>query len=335
MTKPSKKSSKITWPLLTILGLCALWIAWQYRLPPVPPTVPIDYQAERAIWMDITWAMDAHTDEEIMALSESLKSNHIDYIFPYVSYLKSGDFFNTTYDHAQNFVAKIHEFAPSVQVLAWIGVPIIRTSPDENGGFNRLKSKTIRDMIATFSAHMVNDYGFDGIHLNAEPVFDGDNSFIETLQAIRAALPPSAILSTTAHALQMTKRVTIFPYPIVPEHQSTDYLRQIAENSDQVVLMAYDSGLFFPSDYRVWIIYQGQTSAAALEGLDVNFLIGVPASEEMTPSHNTTTEYLANALYGVQAVLADSNYRDNIDGISIYPDWELSDKEWELINTFP
>ena len=182
---------------------------------------------------------------------------------------------------------------------------------------------------------MVNADGFDGIHLNAEPIADGDDAFIQTLQAIRTALPENAMLSTTARALQMTERVTFFPYPVVPDNRSTDFLREIAHNSDQIAMMAYDLGLFFPSDYRAWMQYEVETSAAALAGLNVDFLVGVPASEEWTLSHNITTEYLANALYGVQVAVAESENSHTIDGIAVYPHWEIDDSEWALLDQMP
>ncbi len=99
--------------------------------------------------------------------------------------------------------------------------------------------------------------------------------------------------------------------------------------------MAYDSGLFFPSDYRNWMAYQVRTAAQALEGLRVHFLIGLPTSEENTPSHNITTEYLANALYGFYEGLRQSANPNTIDGIAIYPHWETDEAEWALLATLP
>jgi len=81
--------------------------------------------------------------------------------------------------------------------------------------------------------------------------------------------------------------------------------------------------------------HEVQTSTTALEGINVDFLVDVPASEEWTLSHNITTEYLANGLYGVQAALAASNSSHNVDGIAVYPHWEIDDKEWALLDQFP
>jgi spore germination protein YaaH len=330
-----RKSGKRSYVLLLIVVIPLLLIAWQFRLPPAPPDLPANYHAEKAVWLEISWAMDSHDDSEIAELAQNLQNHHITTVFAYVSYLKPGDLFNPTYDHAAEFVRRFHAASPNLRLLAWVGVPIAITSPAGEIISNRLENASTRSVIAAFARQMVIDNGFDGIHLNAEAIPNGDSAFIQTLQTIRNALPDKAILSTTAHALRLTKSVTIMPYPVLAHSWSTDYLRLVAENSDQIAIMAYDSGLFFPSDYREWVKYQVETSATALKGLNIDFLVGVPASEEWTLSHNTTSEYLANALYGVQAGLAESDTPGNIDGIAVYPHWEIDASEWALLDKFP
>jgi hypothetical protein len=92
--------------------------------------------------------------------------------------------------------------------------------------------------------------------------------------------------------------------------------------------MAYDSGLTFPRDYRAWMQYQTETSAAALANRDVELLIGLPVSEEWTASHQTQAETLNSALYGFR-----TGYQDKIAGIALYPYWELSQDEWQQIHS--
>ena len=90
--------------------------------------------------------------------------------------------------------------------------------------------------------------------------------------------------------------------------------------------MAYDSGLPFPRDYVNWLTYQAEKSAAALEDTPGELIIGLPTSEEWTPSHQTQAESLRVALAGLHAGISD-----RIDGIAIYPYWETDDQEWRLI----
>ena len=42
------------------------------------------------------------------------------------------------------------------------------------------------------------DEGFDGVHLNVEPVDDGNDEFLALLRALRTAVGPSRLLSVSA-----------------------------------------------------------------------------------------------------------------------------------------
>ncbi|MCB9451924.1 MAG: hypothetical protein H6672_10825 [Anaerolineaceae bacterium] len=313
-----------------------LWLFQQFSPPPTPPNLPADYHALRAVWLGVTWVMDAHTESEIQALATDLQAHRIQYGFVYMSYLKPDDTFNPTFEHAATFVRHFHAAAPEITLLGWIGIPTQITTPNGHYMENRLESKETQVAIAVFSERIVEEWGFDGIHLDAEPVRTDDPAFINTLQAIREAIPAESILSIAVPALQVTQAITSIPYPRSPYHWTPDYLNLVADYSDQIVVMAYDSGLFLPADYRAWMAYQVEAAASALDDNPAELLIGVPVSEEWTPSHQTHTEYLANALYGVQAALAENaTVRRNVAGIAIYPYWETDEQEWDLLDQFP
>jgi hypothetical protein len=174
----------------------------------------------------------------------------------------------------------------------------------------------------------VTNLGFDGFHLNAELIPDGDAGFLQTLAAVRQALPAGAPFSSTAHVLRLTETVTLVPYPDVAHHWSADYLGQVAASTDQIVLMAYDSGLPFPRDYRAWVEVQTRSAAEALANEDVELLIGLPVSEEWTPSHQTQAETLSHALSGFS-----SGFNGGVDGLALYAHWEISDDEWSAVRT--
>jgi spore germination protein YaaH len=322
--------------LIALSFIALLWVSQQFSPPPAPPDLPVDYHALRAAWLGVTWAMDAHTEDEIQALAAELQAHHIRYVFAYVSYLKPDGTFNPTFEHAATFARHFHAIAPGVMLLGWLGIPTQATTPAGHYLENRLESEETRAVIAVFSAQMVREWGFDGIHLDAEPIRTGDPAFINTLQAIRAAIPAESRLSVAVPALQVTQAVTAIPYPRSPYHWTPKYMRLVSDYSDQIAVMAYDSGLFLPADYRAWMAYQVKTAAAGLDGSQTELLIGVPVSEEWTPTHQTHTEYLANALYGVQVALAESmTTRRNVAGIAIYPYWETDVHEWNLLDQFP
>jgi hypothetical protein len=320
--------------IMTLIGLALLWGIWQFRPPPPPLELPTGIVLDKAVWLGIEWGMTPHSNTEVVELAQNLQKHNITYVFAYVSYLKPGDIFNPTFDHAAEFVQQFRAVAPQIRLLAWVGVPIQIITPDGEYLDNRLVDAATHQTIAGFSQKMVTEFGFDGVHLNAEAITSGDEAILATLDAIRKKLTSDALLSLAVHALRLTESVTTIPYPAIRHHWSPDYLRRVAEHTDQLVLMAYDSGLFFPSDYREWLAYQVRQSAEALAGIDTHFLIGLPASEEWTPSHQVPAEYLANALYGLSVGLNQTDYPHIIDGIAIYPHWEISDDEWALLDEF-
>ena len=267
--------------------------------------------------------MEAHDPVQVERLAEKLTALEMDDVYVFVSYLKLDDSFNATFDYAPEFVGALKQSAPGLRVLAWVGVPV---SFDSAELANRLESAVIRRTIADFSRFVVVDLGFDGVHLNAELIADGDAGFLETLAAIREALPAGALFSATAHPLRLDEAVTLMPYPTIQHHWSAPYFRRVAQNVDQLVFMAYDSGLVFPRDYVSWIRYQVARSQDALRDVSTELIIGASVSEEWTVSHQTQAESLTFALAGIKTGLTD-----RLDGIAIYPFWETDESDFRLI----
>jgi hypothetical protein len=316
------------WRAILLLLITALGSFLIYEFWAAPPIQPLPQNIKIAAWMSIEWSMESRTDAEIQALADELQANGVDYALVYVSYLKAGDIFNPTYDYAAEFTRRMKSIVPDITLLAWVGIPIRITQPDGTFEANRLQHESIRQQIAEFALFTVNELGFDGFHLNAEPLPDSDTAFLQTLELIRETLPDGVMLSTTSHALRIPQFVTVVPYPTLPQHASSEFLQQMTLYVDQITLMAYDSGLTFPRDYRSWMQYQTENSAAALANSAVELLIGLPVSEEWTVTHQLQAETLASALYGFRM-----GYSDSIAGIAIYPHWELSADEWQQIQT--
>ena len=323
--------------LIFVLVVAAVVIAWTAAqfVPPAPaPPFHSTLQLRRAAWVEIDWAMEPHTDAEIEALAADFQRYGITDGYFYVSYLNAGGEFNPTFDHAADFTRRFRAAAPDIRLLAWIGVPISITTENGRELSNRLSDSVVRTQIVAFSNQMI-ELGFDGIHLNAEPISDGDTAYLATLSELRSGLPEGAFLSVAPHALRLTEPVLAIPYPTIAHHWSADYLRQVASQVDQVAVMAYDSGLFFPTDYRAWMAYQVRSVTAALAETDVEVFIGLPTSEEDTPSHRVGIESLDNALYGLRLGLAHGVSANGVDGIAIYPYWETSADEWERLAHVP
>jgi len=318
---------------LIIVVALAIVVVWQFS-PPPQATAPENFQPRIAVWMGVTWSMDAYSDEELQSLAGDLQAQGVDDAFVYVSYLTADDTFNATYEYAADFTRRMKHYAPEIRFFAWVGVPISITTPDRTVIENRLTDPVILQNIANFAGRTITEMGFDGFHLNAELIPNEDDAFLQTLDEIRQALPEDVILTTTAHALRLEGFVTLTPYPTQAHHSTPAYLRKISQRVDQVALMAYDSGLFTPADYRAWMAYQVQESAAVFVDSDTELLIGVPTSEEWTRSHQLQAESLDNALSGFGAGLDAVDEIGSISGIAIYPYWETDEEEWDALGQF-
>lgn len=184
-----RRTSQLLYLTIVTCILLAVFALWQFRPPTHQPALPSGYVAQKAAWLSIEWGMGAQTAAEMETLVQSLRDHNITYIFPYVSYLKPDGIFNPTFDHAAAFTMYMKTAAPEIKVLGWVGVPLQITTPDGVLVENRLDDSAVRQQVAEFSHRVVTEFGFDGVHLNAEMSFNDDPYLIQTLQMIRTQIP--------------------------------------------------------------------------------------------------------------------------------------------------
>ena len=315
---------------LLIVAAAVVWLIVQWLPPGHVPDYPPQFQADLGVWVGIEWAMEPKSASDIEQLVSDLLSQGVTDAFFYVSYLKQDGTFNPTYDHAAEFVRQFSTAAPTIRAWGWVGVPI-QGEIDGEAVENRLENAEIRRVVADFGGTIVENLGFYGLHLDAEMAASDDPYYVDTLDLIRSALPADGKLSVATHALRVTEAVTSIPYPAQAHHWTPAYLSTVANATDQVVVMVYDSGLFTPADYRNWTAYQVRSTVDTLSAVDTHVLVGLPISEEWTPSHHPYAENLSNGLLGLRIGLSQVSLPARLDGIALYPHWELSEEEWALV----
>ena len=286
-------------------------------------------RGRNAAWLGVEWVMEPHTIEEIRALANDLRTRQITTIFVYVSYLKPNGIFNPTYDHAREFVSDLRQAAPELDVQAWLGVPV-KAPPGYplSSGYIDLADDQIQNTIVEFSRLVVNDLGFNGVHLDSEPILTGNVAMLALLDKVRAALGPQVRLSIA------TSEIT----PFFPEADlivnrwftwRADYYREIAKRVDQIAVMTYDSHAPFGFWYEMWMHHQVLNLTNSLSDTSAQIFMGVPTSEEHSTSHDPAAENMATGLRGLLAGLNDLDAKpDKVTGVAIYPYWETSDDEW-------
>jgi hypothetical protein len=219
-------------------------------------------------------------------------------------------------------VRALHGAIPSARVLAWIGGVVGPQGLD-------LSRRDVRERIGGAASQVLLD-GFDGVHYDLEPAVSGDPGLLALLEATRAKLAArGAALSVaaakvealpglaTAAALGSGRSGTLW---------SADYLGMIARRVDQVVLMAYDTGLPLQSLYGGYVARQTRLALRSVPQT-TELLVGVPAFHDENLGHHARAETIAAALRGVRLGLA-GDLATRRFGVALYVDFAATDADW-------
>jgi spore germination protein YaaH len=304
-------------PVLVIFGFGVVLLVSIVQSTAVVPATHFN-NGTNAVWLGVEWVYGSHSLEEINALANDLGRRQIRYVFVYTSYLKSDGQFNHTYSRAGEFVQTLKTMQPDTSIQAWIGLPLAHVD---------LADAMTRRRIVDFCSCLVYNEGFDGVHLDPEPVVDGNASVLVLLNELRREVGPDAAISMATRRIWPAQS---FKLPIIAKFAwQADYYRKIAERVDQVAVMTYDSGLPLPSLYRHWVSMQVVQLSQAIDDVPVELLIGLPTSEEWTLTHWPNAENITSGLQGVIDGLSDPNAQPSVvAGVAIYPYWEMDADEW-------
>jgi hypothetical protein len=285
-------------------------------------------QGKNAVWVGVEWVSEPHSREEIVALANYLDEHQIRYIFVFVSYPQADGNFASSFAHASRFTQTLKETQSELTVLAWIGLPL-QQPQGPIWGYVDLSSEVVRHKVVALSTYLVRLAGFDGVHLDPEPVPSGDANLLALLEEINPAIGPKATLSVAARRIWPV--FSDLPWPLVDRIAwRPSYYRKIAERVDQIAVMTYDSGLPTPWLYRQFVCFEVIELSRALDGTGVELLIGIPTSEERTRTHQPWSENIVSGLRGVLDGLNDAQTRPEvISGIALYPYWEMDEQEWK------
>jgi len=266
--------------------------------------------------------------ENIQWLAESAASRKLRYLFAYASYLKADDTFNPTYNHATDFVTEFRRFNHDTKLLAWIGLPLKNSNFGGIAGWVDLDNQHTRTQITEFVAELMEESKFDGVHLDAETVLNHNQSYLLLLEEVKAVIGPQRILSIAgSHWLPEVSN----SIPLINKTRWTDsYYQAIAERTDQIATMTYDSFNSVGAFYRLWMREQVQGIRHSLADSNVELLIGVSVAQENTTSHRTEVETLRNGLAGICAASGNKV----VDGVAIYADWDFSAEDQVIWNAW-
>ncbi len=278
-------------------------------------------KGKNALWLGHEWVGDYKSDAELKELAVSLKKNNIGTLFVHSGPLKEdGSIDPTTYKYSINFVDKMRKFAPEIQLQAWIGQ--LRGKID-------LKEELVRKNIAQQAKFLTQLVEFDGIHFDIEPVWDGDSAFIDTLEKTRNSIPQDKVISVAlAEFIPQSVVISTKPFHEFKNYNTEKNYKNVGAHADQIVAMVYDTGIKTPWIYR-WLVKEQTIWISNLYD-DKEVFVGIPAYDEETEAFDPKVENLENGLKGVISGLNNSRSNEDVfGGVAIYPEWEMSDEEWQ------
>ncbi|HEX9188251.1 MAG TPA: glycosyl hydrolase family 18 protein, partial [Vicinamibacteria bacterium] len=239
--------------VLAVAGAAGLaYFAWA----PLEDTAPHPFNHDRnAVWLEHRWLERRHPDAEMEALFARLRARGIGYAYPHaIPFDAAGRLPPHDREQMRAFLAAARRVAPELRLLPWVG-GLRKGYKRQRPGTVELADLTQRQRIVAEARGLV-DEGFDGVHLNVEPVDDGNDEFLALLRALRTAVGSDHVLSIAA----------IRPAPVglprAPNFAwSPDYYARVAATVDQIVIMAYDTALPTASLYRRYVRWAARSVA--------------------------------------------------------------------------
>ena len=303
------------------------WLAWS----PAGDAAPHPFNHDRnAVWLEHRWLERAHPEPEMAALFERLRARGIAYVYPHViPFDARGNLPPHDREQMRAFLAAARRVSPELRVLPWVGGLRV--------GYRRQRAGTLqladlnqRQRIVAEVRGLV-DEGFDGVHLNVEPVDDGNVELLALLRALRTAVGAGRLLSIAA------TRPAPLGLPRAPNFAwSPEYYARVAALADQVVIMSYDTALPTPALYRRYVQWAAASVAGALDqsGSKARVLMGVPTYEPYGFMHRAGVETPENALLGIVAGLRGLGAGGTFEGVALYAEWTTDEQEWAVYERY-
>jgi hypothetical protein len=311
---------------LLLLG-AALGAGYYAAQPPPADRQPHPFNQDRnAVWLEHRWLEKTQPAPAMDSLFTMLAMRGVRYVYPHITpFDREGRLPPHSRDQMRAFLAAARRGAPGMKVLPWIGGVRV--------GYKRMRPGTVdltnigqRQRIVAECRGLI-DEGFDGVHLNIEPLDDGNVEFLALLNAVRTAIGDTSVLSISA----------IRPGPIaVPMARNfiwtADYYRRLATAVDQIVIMVYDTGLPTSALYQRYVAYAARFMTSTLgTHRETTVLLGVPSYDETGIMHRAGVETLENALLGaVYGLRGGGAEGGTFEGIAIYAEWTTDDPEWAV-----
>ncbi|MEZ0072200.1 hypothetical protein ABH927_001537 [Planotetraspora sp. GP83] len=281
-----------------------------------------------ALWMGHAWVDGRRTAADVDALAVRLRDSGIRDVYVHSGPLGyDGTLRPDRYLNAGNFLKWWRERLPGVRVSAWLG-----QSVNDNGKKHLdLADPEARGRIVA-GAKALTELGFDGVHYDFEPVSDGDPAFLSVLRETRQAIGPR-LLTVATQQIEPFPGVR-YPFRLIGGHDkywTPGYFRQVADLTDQVAIMTYDSWTPLQTLYGGYVVRQAKL-AMEIVPEHKTVLIGAPAYHDHMLALSDYAESVAAAADGTRLALTEHGPRTNL-GLALYVDFAATEDDWAEYRT--
>jgi hypothetical protein len=290
-----------------------------------------------AIWIGTEWTYEEPDEAAVNQLVRRLRDNKIGTVYAWVTWLQEdGSWRGTTsFEAVKTFVQQFNQAYPEALLYGWVGFPV---NVGDDDGY-RLDEADLQQKVADFSQRVVTEFGFDGVFLNVEPVWNDDAAdFLELLRKVRLAVGDTRPISVAVPPdwSPSDAQIPVPPQIIPGTVWDKEFKQRVAFLADQIVLMAYNGGLSKSDDYAEWVAYQVKAYADALSDPETGteLVIGIPTYDAQLPAHDPQIENVTSAIKGIRDGLAQAGDAGVVvQGVAIYAEWETDDSEWAQFKT--
>ncbi|MFJ6913984.1 hypothetical protein ACIQUX_08490 [Streptomyces sp. NPDC101133] len=280
-----------------------------------------------AMWLGHAWVDGRKKDADLTALARSLKTTGIRDLYVHTGPMEhDGTLPESLYPRARWLIEGVHRELPGVRVQAFLGDVLATEGPD---GMRLDRAATRAAVVG--SARQVLDVGYDGVHLDLEPLHSGDRNYLSLLDDVRAVTRArDAQLSVAAHQIDPLPALhSVFGFFTEhPKWWSQEYFGQVARRVDQIAVMSYDTAQPLEGTYGGYV---AQQTSLALEVTPptTHLLMGLPFYYESNFDHWGHAETVAAAVRGVRLGLSRTDADRELFGVAPYIDFAATDTNWK------
>lgn len=263
------------------------------------------------LWLGYDWYLGKHKSYEVGALAQRLQDAAIAYAFFHVRGVQSNGKLKFRYPVQARELTEALDHR--LRKIAWVYV---------GSDVVDLSDSKVRSNMVAEARWLVTDCGFDGVQWDYETCRDGNAPFLHLLSESRVAMPEGSFLGTAVPCR--------YPFPFAGFGWGDSYYQEVAKRCDQMAVMAYDTGAYFPRLYVSMVASQVEGVTRAVAGTRCSVLIGLPTYEGGLRSHNPRAENLRLGLLGVRDGLSRlPKDAKSIQGIALFADYTTDEEEWE------